>query len=99
MFATLVHVHVEQKHIADFIEATRLNHDQSIQEPGNLRFDILQDDSDPSKFILYEVYTSQEAVNGHKETPHYLQWRDTVAPWMSRPREGKKHTLLFPSTK
>ncbi len=99
MFATLVHVHVESKHVAEFIEATRLNHEQSIQESGNLRFDILQDESDPSKFILYEVYKTQEAVNAHKETPHYLRGRDTVAPWMSRPREGKKHALLFPATK
>ncbi len=99
MFATLVHVYVNSDRIADFIEATRLNHEQSIKEPGNLRFDVLQDDSDPSKFILYEVYATQEAVNAHKETPHYLQWRDTVALWMSKPREGRKHTLLFPAAK
>ena len=99
MFATLVHVYVNNDHIADFIEATRLNHEQSIKEPGNLRFDILQDDSDPTNFILYEVYANQQAVNAHKETPHYLKWRDTVAPWMSKPREGRKHTLLFPAVK
>ncbi len=98
MFATLVHVRVQNGHVASFIEATRINHEQSVKEPGNLRFDILQDDSDPCKFILYEVYATQEAAAAHKETTHYVQWRDAVAPWMAMPREGRKHTLLFPVT-
>ena len=99
MTVTLVHVFVKHEFIEAFIEATRTNHEISIKEPGNLRFDILQDAQIPSKFILYEAYVSEQAVAAHKETPHYATWRDTVAPWMDRPREGVKHTLLFPASK
>lgn len=99
MTVTLVHVFVKQEFIEAFIEATRTNHENSIKEPGNLRFDILQDAQNPSKFILYEAYVSEQAVAAHKETAHYSAWRDTVAPWMERPREGFKHTLLFPASK
>jgi (4S)-4-hydroxy-5-phosphonooxypentane-2,3-dione isomerase len=99
MMVTLVHVFVKQEFIEAFIEATRTNHENSIKEPGNLRFDILQDAQIPSKFILYEAYVSEQAVSAHKETEHYAKWRDTVAPWMDRPREGVKHTLLFPALK
>jgi len=96
MTATIVHVHVKTENIRQFIEATRDNHELSVKEAGNLRFDILQDSNDPSKFVLYEVYSSEEAAAAHKETAHYKEWRDTVATWMAKPREGVKHKLLFP---
>jgi (4S)-4-hydroxy-5-phosphonooxypentane-2,3-dione isomerase len=95
--ATIVHVYVKSEFISQFIEATRYNHEQSIRESGNLRFDILQDATDPTKFVLYEVYLNEQAVAAHKETVHYAKWRDTVAPWMSKPREGVKHQMLFPA--
>lgn len=97
MIVTLVHVQVKAEFIAAFIEATRRNHENSVKEPGNFRFDILQDAQDPARFILYEAYASGQDAAAHKETSHYLQWRDTVAPWMAKPREGVKHTLLFPA--
>jgi autoinducer 2-degrading protein len=96
MIATLVHVYVKPEFIDAFIEATRLNHEQSVQEPGNFRFDIIQDASDPGKFVLYEVYQTEGDVAAHKSTAHYLRWRDTVADWMLKPREGVRHKLLFP---
>lgn len=96
MIATIVHVYVKKEYIEDFIKITKENHEGSIREKGNLRFDILQDSGDVGKFVLYEVYETEEAVAAHKETPHYLKWRETVAPWMERPREGIKHKLLFP---
>lgn len=97
MIVTIVHVWVKPQFTEQFIEATRENHENSIREPGNLRFDILRDDSDANKFVLYEAYTTAEAVAAHKETLHYLKWRDTVAPWMAQPREGVKHTMLYPA--
>jgi autoinducer 2-degrading protein len=99
MIVTLVHVQVKAEFIEAFIEATRMNHESSVKEPGNFRFDILQDAQDPARFILYEAYASEQGAAAHKETLHYLQWRDTVAPWMAKPREGVKHTLLFPASK
>ncbi|WP_254093166.1 antibiotic biosynthesis monooxygenase [Dawidia soli] len=99
MITTIVHVHVKPEFLTDFIEATRLNHEQSIHEPGNLRFDILQDAQDQNKFVFYEAYASEQAAAAHKDTAHYLTWRDTVAPWMAKPREGVKHVMLFPTAK
>ncbi|MGZ5050797.1 MAG: antibiotic biosynthesis monooxygenase [Methylobacter sp.] len=96
MHVTLVHVHVDPAHIDDFIAATKLNHEASIQEPGNRRFDILQSPDNSSQFILYEAYVSAEAAAAHKETAHYLAWRDTVAPWMAEPRLGVRYNGLFP---
>ncbi|HHH36261.1 MAG TPA: antibiotic biosynthesis monooxygenase [Gammaproteobacteria bacterium] len=96
MQVTLVQVRVKPEHVADFIEATRLNHEASIQEPGNLRFDILQSAEDPTRFVLYEAYRSAEDAARHKETPHYLAWREAVADWMAEPRQGIPYQGVFP---
>lgn len=96
MTVTLVYVYVKPEFLQRFMEATRRNHEESVKEPGNLRFDVLQDQRDPNKFVLYEAYASEEAAAAHKETAHYVRWRDAVAPWMQRPREGIKHKMLFP---
>ncbi len=99
MIVTFVHIWVKKEFLNDFIDATIENHKNSILESGNLRFDILQDDNDPTKFVLYEAYESEEASACHKSTDHYLKWRDTVAEWMSKPREGLKHKIICPTEK
>ena len=96
MHVTLVHVHVKPEHIDDFIAATKLNHEASIQESGNRRFDVLQSPDDPAQFILYEAYVSAEDAAAHKQTGHYLAWRDAVADWMAEPRQGVRYDGLFP---
>lgn len=96
MHVTLVHVHVEKVHVDDFIAATEKNHRASIQEPGNRRFDILQSADDPTRFVLYEAYASAEDATAHKQTAHYLEWRDSVADWMATPRMGDTYKGLFP---
>lgn len=97
MHVTLVQVHVKPEHINDFIEATRSNHEASIREPGNRRFDVLQAPDDPARFILYEAYAGPAEAAAHKQTPHYLNWRETVADWMAETRQGIAWHGLFPA--
>jgi autoinducer 2-degrading protein len=96
MHITLVHVQVKPDHIDDFIAATRLNHEASIRESGNRRFDVLQSPEKPTQFILYEAYATAEDAAAHKETAHYLAWRDMVADWMAEPRQGVRYNGLLP---
>lgn len=96
MHVTLVHVQVKPEHVDAFVEATRRNHEASIREPGNLRFDVLQRDDDPTGFVLYEAYRSAEDAAAHKQTAHYAAWRDAVGDWMAEPRQGVLHRGLFP---
>ncbi len=96
MYVTLVHVVVKAGHVEEFIAATRENHEGSVREPGNLRFDILQSADDPKRFVLYEAYASAEHAAAHKETGHYAKWKDAVAGWMAEPRQGVKYDALFP---
>ena len=97
MIATCVSVHVKAAYLQEFIKATKNNHENSIKEPGNLRFDILQQTEDNCKFTFYEVYMNEEAVQAHKNTAHYLKWKDIVEPFMEGPRKGVKHLVLYPA--
>ena len=99
MIVTFVHVHVKKEYLQEFIDVTIENHKNSVKEPGNLRFDVLQDANNSSKFVLYEAYDSEGAAAAHKNTSHYLKWKDTVANWMAKPREGIKHKVIFPLEK
>jgi autoinducer 2-degrading protein len=98
MIAVCVYVHVKPDHREAFIEASLENARNTIQEPGNLRFDVIQQADDPNRFLLYEVYRDEAGMNTHKETAHYARWRDAVAPWMAEPRRGVRHVSLFPET-
>ena len=97
MYVTLVQVHLKPEHVDQFIDATKLNHEGSICEPGSRRFDVLPSPDDPTRFVLYEAYADPEAAAAHKNTLHYKNWRDTVAPWMAAPRSGVSYNGLFPS--
>jgi autoinducer 2-degrading protein len=99
MIVTCVHVHVKPESVNDFIKASTLNHLESVKEPGNLRFDFVQQADDPCRFMIYEAYESDEAAAAHKNTPHYLKWRDIVQEMMVEPRKGVKYNILQPSKK
>lgn len=96
MQVAIVHVRIKAEHVSDFIEATRKNHEASIREAGNLRFDVLQLVEDPTRFVLYEAYGSAEQAAAHKNTAHYQAWRKTVSDWMAEPRVGVAYIGLYP---
>lgn len=98
MVVYCVSVQVKPPHVQDFRKATKENHLETLKEMGNLRFDVLQSEEDPANFMLYEVYRSDAAVIAHKETQHYKTWKETVAPWMARDRQGTKYTPLYPKS-
>ncbi len=97
MIVTCVYVNVKAASINEFIELTAVNHRESVKEPGNLRFDLIQQADDSSRFMIYEAYESEEAALNHKSTPHYLKWRDEVAGLMHEPRHGVRYNIVEPA--
>ena len=94
----IVHVHVQVKpdHVEAFKQATLINARSSVQESGIARFDVVQQQDDPTRFVLVEAYRNAEAPAKHKETAHYAAWRDAVAPMMAAPRISVKFDRVFP---
>ena len=95
MYVVCVSVHVKGDSVESFIQATLANARQTRREPGNLRFDVLQAEDDPARFMLYEAYKTKDDFTAHQQTEHYLRWRQTVADGMAEPRRGVKHHSLF----
>ena len=96
MLIVHVHVSVKSQFVEDFKKATVENASNSIKEAGVLRFDVIQQEDDHTRFVLVEVYKNAEASAAHKETAHYAKWRDTVAEMMAEPRQGIKYVSIFP---
>ena len=91
-----VHVHVIPECVEAFRLATLENAKNSVQEPGVARFDVLQQQEDPTRFVLVEVYRTPDDPAKHKETAHYRTWRDAVADLMAEPRNSVKYNNVFP---
>ncbi len=96
MIVIHIHVQVKPESVEDFIRATLENAGKSIHEPGIVRFDFAQQADDPTQFVLVEAYKDEAATKAHKETLHYLKWRDAVADMMNAPRVPVRFSYLFP---
>lgn len=95
-----VHVFVSVKPGTEdqFLAASLTNARESSLEQGIARFDVIQQEDDPTKFVLVEVYKNSEAPAAHKNTNHYLTWRKTVEHMMAEPRKAIKYKNLYPTT-
>jgi (4S)-4-hydroxy-5-phosphonooxypentane-2,3-dione isomerase len=96
MLIVHAHVHVKSEFVEAFKQATVINARESRKEPGIAQFDCLQQQDDPTRFILIEAYRDPDAPSRHKETRHYLVWRDTVAPMMAEARTYVKFSPVGP---
>ena len=96
MHILIVHARVKAEFIDAFKQATAINAENSAKEPGVARFDFLQQQDDPAKFVLYEVYRDASAPAKHKETAHYNAWAERVGPMFEEPRTRALYTNVFP---
>ena len=96
MFIVHVFVDVKSDRVEDFKSASIENARNSLKEPGIARFDVIQQLDDPSRFVLVEVYRTVNDPARHKETPHYLKWRESVEEMMAVPRQSVKYQNVFP---
>lgn len=96
MLVVHIHVQVKPECVEAFKQATLANARASLQEPGVARFDVVQQQDDPARFVFVEVYRDAAAAAAHKETAHYPVWRDAVASMMAEPRRSVKFGNVFP---
>lgn len=99
MNVTLVEINVKADKVDEFIAVFRENHLGSVKEPGNLRFDVLQDPDIQTRFYIYEAYADDAAVAAHKKTPHYLQCVEKLEALMTGPRKKTAFIGLMPEVK
>jgi len=98
MIIVHVHVRVVPEGVEAFRDASIANARASVQESGVARFDVIQQEDDPTRFELIEIYRTPDAAAAHKATAHYATWRDAVAPLMAEPRSSTRYRAIFPET-
>jgi autoinducer 2-degrading protein len=96
MLIVHVSVHVKPDSVDAFEAATADNARNSVQEPGVVRFDVVRQEDDPTRFVLVEIYRTLEDPARHKQTAHYARWRDAVESMMAEPRRSVRYVALFP---
>ena len=96
MLIVAVHIRVKPECVEAFKAATLDNASNSVREPGIARFDFFQQAENPCRFLLVEVYRYEQATTAHKESPHYLKWREAVVDMMAEPRKGERYANVFP---
>lgn len=96
MLIVHVFVHVKPEHVEAFKAATIENARNSVQEPGVVRFDVIQQEDDPTRFVLMEIYRTPDDPARHRETAHYAKWRETVEDMMAGTRSAVRYAHIFP---
>ncbi len=93
-----VTVQVKPEHLAEFLEVLRHDAVHSEEdEPGCLRFDVVQDKTDPNRFYYYEVYKNEAALETHRQTPHFKLYAEKTKDWMAAPPERRFGRNLIPN--
>ena len=95
MYVICVTVKVKPDFVQQFIDASLLNQRGTrTTEPGNVRWDVLQAEDDPTRFFLYEAYHTKDDFTKHQQTQHYLSWKTAVQDWMAEPRVPVRHNSI-----
>ena len=96
MIAVVVQLHVKAESLDQFIAETKENARNSRKEPGVVRFDVIQQVDDPSRFVLFELYRDEQAIEAHRGTAHYAKWRDAVPAFLATERTRQIYQAIEP---
>ena len=96
MLIMMVYVHVKPEYVEAFKQASIQNATNSIREPGVIRFDVVQETGDATRFALIEIYKGPEDIASHRETAHYKAWKEVAEPMMAEARTRTEYVPVFP---
>ena len=85
-----------RKRFLEAIEVDALGSERD--EPGCLRFNVLQDENDENVYYFYEVYKDKAALEAHRAMEHYATWR-AAADTLDGPTEPTRCQPVFPSAR
>ncbi len=98
MFVNAVDLDIVPAERDAFLAAIKENGAATVKEPGCKRFDIVNLNSDPNHFFLYEVYDNEAALKSHRETDHFKKYAATTGKMVAK-REARQMTVLAANAK
>jgi quinol monooxygenase YgiN len=98
MIVLHVTLQVKSEHVAEFLEVARYDATHSENdEPGCLRFDVVQDRDDAQRFYFYEVYRDEAALAAHRESAHFKRYAEKTKDWFDAPPERRFGRNIIPA--
>jgi autoinducer 2-degrading protein len=98
MLVLHVTVQVKPEHVREYLQAVAHDAEHSERnEPGCLRFDVVQDREDANRFYYYEVYKDEAALEAHRQTPHFKLYVEKTHSWLAAPPERRFGRNVIPS--
>jgi quinol monooxygenase YgiN len=81
VYIVLGTIKVKPEHLDEFVDNVRRHAANSLREPGCLRYDVLQDLTDPTSISLYEVFRSEADLDFHHAQDYYKDWMTMSRDW------------------
>lgn len=97
MIVLIMELHVMAGRRQDFISLINEIAKDSEDEPGCLRFDVLQDEADPDRFFYYDVYADKASAEAHRETAHYRRYVEGTRGMFDQPSVVRWSTPVYPT--
>lgn len=98
MYVIVATIQIQPERREAFIVEMLADAQGSVEnEPGCLRFDVIQDGEDANRIYLYEVYRDEAAFEAHGKAPHFIKWRDAVKDWYAAPITVGRGSNIFPT--
>jgi autoinducer 2-degrading protein len=98
VIALFVSLRIKPEQQARFLEAVEDDSTCSVRdEPGCLRFDVLQDSSDPYQYYFYEIYRDEQALAEHQQTAHYARWAAAREACIAEPPTRVRASVVLPT--
>ncbi len=95
MFIMLIWAAVKPEHADDFLVASLEMGHAALKEEGARRFEVLRDDTDPTRFVLYQATKTRAEHEQHLVTPHAVLWREKTKPMLAEPIRNDSYNQLF----
>ncbi len=82
MYVIVAPIQIKEGHKEEFVAGLLEDAKGAVNdEPGCLRFDVIQDAGDPNRVWVYEVYTDEAAFQAHLQAPHFTKFQEASATW------------------
>jgi autoinducer 2-degrading protein len=82
------------QHIDDYIENMRICAAKSNQEPGCIRYEVMQDVDDPATMCLFQVFADMDAYQAHQDSEHHRVWMELSGSWRDASARSR-HELRY----
>jgi len=93
MICLTVHIIVKAGHEHDTDDMFRSSVQLVPTDPGCMRFHVLESRKEPRKFMLYELYRDDTALDAHRRTPHFLDYTPKMQD-LTEQRESELFTHI-----